>query len=253
MKVLLSPAKSLKEQCDFIPPSTSVPFFEKESTLLANKLKKLSVAKLGKMMHLSDELAELNHNRYQEWYFPEPNAGLLTAILAFSGEVYRGFNAAEMKGDKLVQCNETVRILSGLYGILKPLDLIFPYRLEMGTKWKIGVKHPNLYAYWGSKLTDFLASELSDGEEVVNLASHEYSKAIRFKELNRTVITPVFKEFKNGTFKVVMMYAKHARGRMARYIVEENIKNVELLKHYQLDGYAFDVNQSTENEWVFVR
>ena len=152
----------------------------------------------------------------------------------------------------MLEANETVRILSGLYGILKPLDVIYPYRLEMGTKWAITPKTPTLYKFWGAKIAAALNAEVGDGI-VVNLASTEYFKAVDQKVLKAKVITPTFKEFKNGDYKVIMVFAKRARGSMARYIVDHSIKDAEDLKAFNVDGYRYDENMSTEKEWVFTR
>ena len=148
---------------------------------------------------------------------------------------------------------DRLRILSGLYGILKPADLIFPYRLEMGTSLPVSTKEKNLYAFWKEKLTKQLNKELSTDEVIINLASAEYSKAIDFKKITNQVITPTFKEFKNGKFSTVMIFAKHARGRMSRYLIENDLKDLEELKLYSIDNYEFSATQSTDNEWVFVR
>jgi cytoplasmic iron level regulating protein YaaA (DUF328/UPF0246 family) len=169
--------------------------------------------------------------------------------------VYKGFDASSLSESQIQLAQEKIRILSGLYGILKPLDLIYPYRLEMGTKWDITPKIKNLYSFWGSKIIDFLNAEMKiNGEsEIINLASNEYFKSIDLKKNENKIITPVFKDFKNGEYKMIMMYAKHARGAMARYIITNEIKKSEELKLYSMDGYQFDANQSTENEFVFVR
>lgn len=254
MKVLLSPAKSIDTSSIPNIKDTSVASFLKESEQLVNKLKKFSVKKLEAIMHISRDLAELNKERYSNWTIPlEKTEMIVPAAFAFNGEVYRGLDIQSFSDEELVKAQSVIRILSGMYGVLKPLDLMYPYRLEMGTKWQITPKHKNLYQFWGSKLSKFLNAELEKDEVLVNLASSEYFKAIDRKTLKAKVITPVFKEFKNGEYKIVMMYAKHARGAMARYIVQNNITNVDELKLYTVDGYSFDVNQSTEEEWVFTR
>jgi len=254
MKVLLSPAKSIDTNSIPDIKGTTVGSFLKESEQLVNKLKKFSVKKLESTMHISRDLAELNKERYSSWTIPlERTEMTVPAAFAFNGEVYRGLEIQTFSDEELVKAQSVIRILSGMYGILKPLDLMYPYRLEMGTKWQITPKQKNLYQFWGSKLSKYLNSETEKDEMIVNLASSEYFKAIDRKTLKSKVVTPVFKEFKNGEYKIVMMYAKHARGAMARYIVQNNITNVEDLKLYAVDGYSFDVNQSTEEEWVFTR
>jgi cytoplasmic iron level regulating protein YaaA (DUF328/UPF0246 family) len=254
MKVIISPAKSIDTSNLIGLPELSVASFIKESNQLIGKLKKMSVKKLETMMHISKDLAELNHQRFNNWTEPlELSGDVAPSILAFNGEVYKGFDARSLTMEELAIAQNKIRILCGLYGILKPFDLLYPYRLEMGTKWEITPKQKNLYQFWGSKLSVFLNQEMEKDEVLVNLASTEYAKAIDRKTLKARVITPVFKEFKNGEYKIVMMYAKHARGAMARYIVKHNIEDPDQLKLYDVDGYQFDVNQSSENEWVFIR
>lgn len=254
MKVLLSPAKSIDIAAIPDVKDASVATFLKESEQLVNKLRKFSVKKLETMMHISRDLAELNKDRYANWLLPtERTETIVPAVYAFNGEVYRGLDIQSFSEDELVRAQSTIRIVSGLYGLLKPFDLMVPYRLEMGTKWQVTPKQKNLYQFWGAKLSKFLNAETEKDEMIVNLASSEYFKAIDRKTLKARVVTPVFKEFKNGEYKIVMMYAKHARGAMARYIVQHDIKEVEDLKHYTIDNYSFDVHQSTEEEWVFVR
>jgi cytoplasmic iron level regulating protein YaaA (DUF328/UPF0246 family) len=254
MKVLISPAKTidikeLDKSVDY-----SVANFLLESSQLVKKLKRFSVKKIEALMHVSTDLAQINYTRFQNWSEPILlNPAVSPAIFAFNGEVYKGFDAQSLSEEQLDSAQNKVRILSGLYGILKPLDLLYPYRLEMGTKWSITPNQKNLYQFWGKKLSLFLNKEMEKGEVIINLASNEYFKAIDQKQLKHAIITPVFKEFKNGEYKIVMMYAKHARGAMARYIVTNNIESAEELKLYNVDGYLFDVNQSTENEWVFTR
>jgi len=254
MKVIISPAKSIKTSPLKQTDNYTISNFQKETDVLVKKLKKMSSKKIAEMMHLSDDLAELNYNRYQNWVQPKSlSEEVFPAISAFNGEVYKGIDVSTLSSEELDRLQNTLYILSGLYGVLKPLDLIFPYRLEMGTKWEITPKTKNLYQFWGHKLTDFVNSELKEGEVLINLASSEYFKALPFSKLKSKVITPHFKDFKNGKLKIVMMYAKHQRGAMARYIVKNNITDPEELKLYNVDGYSFDVNNSTETDWVFIR
>jgi cytoplasmic iron level regulating protein YaaA (DUF328/UPF0246 family) len=254
MKILISPAKSLETKSPENVALQSVPVFLKESTQLIRKLQKLSVVKLEKMMHISTDIAKLNYDRFQLWEEPlTPLDSNMPAVFAFNGEVYKGLDVRSLTENEQIRLHDSLFILSGLYGILKPFDLFYPYRLEMGTRWEISAKQKNLYQFWGTKLASFLNQNMDSSEVLLNLASAEYFKAIDKKTLKAKVITPVFKEFKNGTFKVVMMYAKHARGAMARYCVVNNIQNPEELKLYTVDGYQFDANQSTADEWVFIR
>jgi cytoplasmic iron level regulating protein YaaA (DUF328/UPF0246 family) len=232
----------------------SIPQFLKETESLVVKMKKFSSKKIGTMMHLSKDLSDLNYNRYQNWESPVAvSDSVFPAISAFNGEVYKGFDVHSLSEGEINLAQDNLRILSGLYGILKPMDLIYPYRLEMGTKWQITPKTKNLYAFWGTKIANSLKQEMEKEEVLINLASTEYFKAVDLKVLNRRVITPHFKDFTNGQLKIVMMYAKHQRGAMARYIIKNKITNPEELKVYNVDGYSFDVNNSTENDWVFTR
>jgi len=256
MKILLSPAKSLDFTQTYEQPKATTPVFIENADYLAKKMQKLSSKKISKLMHVSTDLADLNYERYQNWEKPDHQTdNNLSCAFAFTGEVYKGLDAQTLTQKELDKAQNQIRILSGLYGLLKPLDLIYPYRLEMGTQFSVTPKTKNLYAYWGSKIADQLNKEMeASGEDtIINLASAEYFKAVDQKKLKAKVITPVFKEFKNGEFKIVMIFAKHARGAMARYIVKNNIKHAEELKVYNVDGYSLDINQSGENEWVFVR
>lgn len=254
MKVLISPAKSLDYSRTFEVPQHTTPQFLKETNELAIKLGKLSMKKLGELMHLSAQLTELNYERYRNWQSPEAiSANCQPAVNVFTGEVYKGLDVDSFSQEDYKQAQQSLRILSGLYGLLRPLDLMYPYRLEMGTKWEIDSKTKNLYSYWGDKITDALNSELSPDEVVINLASNEYFKAIRTKKLKARVITPVFKELKGDQFKVVMMYAKHARGAMARDIIQSGYTDPNDLKGYHIDGYSFNASLSNDDEWVFVR
>lgn len=253
LKIVISPAKSI----DYKPLSTegfSSAVFLKEAESLAKKMKKFKVKDLEKMMHISTDLAELNVNRFKNWETPKEKTEFnFQCIAGFNGEAFKGLDAWSMDERLLEKTNEQLRVLSGLYGLLKPLDLIYPYRLEMGTKWEISDKAKNLYAFWGTKIAKELNKELGKDDFLINLASTEYFKAVNPKILKARVITPVFKDFKNGEFKTIMMFAKHQRGAMSRFIIENDIKSIEELKLYNADGYSFDVNQSSVNEWVFVR
>lgn len=253
MKVLLSPAKNLDFTKSLKTDLSSTPVFLKEAQELMGKLKKLSPKKIQSMMHLSTDLAELNHTRFQNWTSDvELSAEHNHAIAVFNGEVYRGFDAMTLSKEELQRAQNNLRILSGLYGILKPLDVIAPYRLEMGTKWSVTPSKKNLYQFWGNKVTNQLKLELDDNI-IVNLASTEYAKVVQPKLIKGRIVTPIFKEFKNGEYKVIMIFAKRARGTMARYIIENDITNVEEIKYFNVDGYRFDENLSKGDEWVFTR
>ena len=177
----------------------------------------------------------------------------MQAINAFSGEVYRGLDYKSLNAREKEISNECVFILSGLYGLLKPSDMIFPYRLEMGTKFAPNATSKNLYFFWKQKVNHFLLDSLNKEEIILNLASQEYFKVIDTSIIKNRIISPVFKEYKNGKFTIVMMYAKHARGAMARYLIKNQLNNIDDLKSYSIDSYGFDARQSSKNEWVFVR
>jgi cytoplasmic iron level regulating protein YaaA (DUF328/UPF0246 family) len=254
MKIVISPAKSMNFDVDTSALEYSTIPFQKETEGLAKKMAKFSGKKLEKMMGISAQLGELNQSRYQNFHLTEtPTENVKQAGAIFTGEVYRGldFLSLDKKGVKLAQ--DKLRILSGLYGILKPLDLIHAYRLEMGTRWAVTPKTKNLYAFWGTKIADSLNTEMETGEVLINLASNEYFKAVDQKVFHGKVITPHFKENKNGVYKIVMMFAKNARGKMARFIIEKNITQEEEIKTYEVDGYVFNAEQSSETDWVFTR
>ena len=253
MKILISPAKSIDEKALKSSVST-IPIFQNEAQKIVKNLRKFKVEDLKDLMSISEDLAQLNFKRYKNWKkSTSENESLISAGFAFSGEVYRGLDLGSLSNEELENANKNLRILSGMYGILKPTDLIYPYRLEMGTRFSPIEEQKNLYEFWKDKIAKTLKKELEKEEVIVNLASHEYFKALDIQQIKNRIITPVFKEFKNGKFAIVMMYAKHARGAMARYLIQNQLANIEELKLYSVDGYTFDSNQSTENEWVFVR
>jgi uncharacterized protein len=252
MKLVLSPAKSLDFETELPIQKQSEAVFLEEAAQINKLLKKQSVKKLGELMSISPDLSELNYQRNQDWQLPFKAEGSRPAVYVFNGDVYRGLDAYSIDNNKIDTLQNKVRILSGLYGILKPLDLIMPYRLEMGTKFPVG-KSKDLYQFWKSKVTTFLNNEMTEGEVLLNLASNEYFKAVDKKQLKANVIDVDFKEFKNGAYKTISFFAKYARGLMARYIVEHQIENVEDLKTFNLDNYKFDANLSTNNKLVFTR
>lgn len=253
MKILISPAKSIDEKALKSSVST-IPIFQKEAQKIVKNLRNLKIDELKNLMSISEDLAKLNWKRYKNWKKSTSESDeLISAGFAFSGEVYRGLEIASLNSEELEFANQNLRILSGMYGILKPTDLIYPYRLEMGTRFSPIDEQKNLYEFWKDKIAKTLKKELEKEEVIVNLASYEYFKAVDIQQIKNRIITPVFKEFKNGKFSIVMIYAKHARGAMARYLIQNQFANIEELKLYSIDGYTFDANQSTENEWVFVR
>ncbi len=254
MKIIISPAKSIQIRPIETINQTTFPVFEKESLVLAKKMQKVSAKKLKAMMDISEDIALLNTERYANWDFSEGEATTKNpAIACFTGDVYRGLDADTLSDGGMNFAQANLRILSGMYGLLRPFDKIQPYRLEMGTRWDITPKTKNLYQFWGGKLAANLNSEMEEGEVLINLASSEYFKAVDLKTLKRRMITPVFKELKHGEYKIVMTYAKNARGRMTRYLLENQTSNPEDLKLFDWDNYRFHENLSSENEWVFTR
>lgn len=252
MKIVISPAKSLNFEEKAPTDEFSQPIFIKEAERLNKILKKKSARSLTKLMSISPNLGQLNYERNQNWEVPFDLENSKQAVYAFTGEVYRGLDATTVPMEGLNFMQENLRILSGQYGVLKPLDLMQAYRLEMGTKLKVGVK-PNLYKFWGTKITDQLNAEMNEGELFVNLASNEYFKVLQAKDLKVPVITPVFKDFKNGEYKVIMTFAKFARGLMVRYIIDHKVSTIEGLKGFDSNGYGFDANLSNSTELVFTR
>ena len=254
MLIVISPAKSL----DFdTPPVTSkytVPEFLEESEKLVGKLKKMSPGQLSKLMNVSKGLGELNFHRYHSWSLPFTPENAKQAVLAFNGDVYQGLQASSLSEEKLEQAQKKLRILSGLYGVLKPLDLIQPYRLEMGTKINY-YRSKDLYSFWNPAITQKIdeAVESSGSNILVNLASNEYFKSIDKKKLKADIITPEFKDLKNGTYKMISFYAKKARGLMTRFILENNIMDAENLQAFDLEGYVFNPRLSKPNKPVFTR
>ena len=252
MKIIISPAKSLDFESDAKTTVFTQASFLKESSLLNKKLKDLSKSKLSDLMKISPALADLNYNRNQNWHQPFSLENSKQAIYAFTGEVFKGIDVNSLAEEKIPLLQSRLRILSGLYGLLKPLDLIQPYRLEMGTKLNVGEVN-NLYKFWDSSLADSLNQEMSEGDLLINLASTEYFKAVPKKVLKNPMITPVFKEFKSGDYKIVMTYAKRARGLMVRYIIENNINTLEELKGFNTEGYLYTESLSSDSELVFTR
>jgi cytoplasmic iron level regulating protein YaaA (DUF328/UPF0246 family) len=252
MKIAISPAKSLDFETQVPSNLFTECIFLKESERLNKVLKKKSPKVLSKLMSISPNLGELNWQRNQDWSLPFNLNNAKQALFAFNGEVYNGLDAYSLTDEQITQIQKKLRILSGQYGILKPLDLMQPYRLEMGAKLKVASKE-NLYQFWGNKITDALNKELDKNEVFVNLASNEYFKVINTKLLKASVITPVFKDYKNGELKMISFFAKKARGLMVRYIIDNNIETVEGLKGFNSEGYAFDSNLSNNKELIFTR
>jgi len=254
MIVLLSPAKSLDYESPLLTKRSTQPRFIEQSAELVGQLRKLPVGEVGKLMSISDKLAQLNHDRFASWESEFTAKNSRPAILAFTGDVYQGMALDRWSAGDFATAQKRVRILSGLYGLLRPLDLMQPYRLEMGTKFaNKGGK--NLYEFWGEILTEMINADLkkSGSEIVVNLASKEYFSAVKPKALAGDLITPVFKDEKNGKYKIISFYAKKARGMMADFIVRENVTEAKALQKFKSAGYQFSKAESDEKTFVFLR
>ncbi len=253
MLILLSPSKTM----DFSKPAVidfTIPDFLDNSSLLIKTLRKLSKEDISSLMSLSANLTELNAERYKKFSTPFTQDNARPAAYAFQGDVYDGLQFDKLANDDVKYSQEHLRMLSGLYGVLRPLDLIQPYRLEMSTK-LANKRGKDLYSFWGDAITEKLNSELSahDNKTVFNLASNEYFKAVKPKKLNGEIITPVFKEYKNGEYKIVMLFAKRARGAMANFIIRNKIENAADLKDFSEGDYKYNAKMSGGGEMVFVR
>jgi cytoplasmic iron level regulating protein YaaA (DUF328/UPF0246 family) len=252
MKIVVSPAKSLNFESPLPIQNYTESLFLKDAETIQKTLKKKKPKQLMELMDISEKLADLNWERNQNWSLPFTPENARPAVFAFDGDVYTGLDAYTIPTDKFPILEDKLRILSGLYGVLKPLDLMQPYRLEMGTSLPIGTKK-NLYEFWKKKVTSSLNSELQKDELFINLASNEYFSAVDTKTLKVPVITPEFKDYKDGKLKMISFFAKKARGLMVRYIIDTNAETIEDLKQFNYDGYAFDANLSKGNTLVFTR
>ena len=259
MIVLLSPAKTLDFDAPAGTKTSTLPEFTKRSAKLMKTLRELSAKDLGELMKLSEKLSELNFDRNRAWKAKHDEKNSKQAVYAFQGDVYQGLSVDELNATEVRRCQKHVRILSGLYGMLRPLDLMQPYRLEMGTKLKTD-SGKDLYAYWGETIRDAISAELRamKSDLIVNLASNEYSKVAKLKSIEASVISPVFKDWKNGQYKLISFFAKRARGMMTRHLVTQktiNLKTINLktIQSFAMDGYKFDKKLSTETEPVFTR
>lgn len=254
MLIVISPAKTLDYET---PPKTKVftiPDYLKQSQQLINRLRNLSSLDISELMKVSTKIADLNFDRYESWKKPFTEKNAKQAILAFKGDVYTGLDAETFKADDFKFAQKHLRVLSGLYGLLRPLDLMQPYRLEMGTKLQTD-SGKNLYEFWGSDITEGLNAQLKKikSKTLINLASNEYFKSVKPKELNAEIITPAFKEFKNGEYKMIGIYAKKARGLLSRYIIQNKLNDPEDIKSFDEEGYRFNKTLSKGNNWVFTR
>lgn len=254
MIILVSPAKTLDFETPPLIDDNTQPLFLDDSQVLIDQLRKLPPAKVGKLMNISDKLAQLNSQRFKEWKQPLSPGDAKQSLFAFQGDVYTGLEADTMKKNDVKFAQKHLRILSGLYGVLRPLDLMLPYRLEMGTK-LVNKRGQNLYQFWGDSVTDVLNAELDNMKKpiVVNLASNEYFKVVNKHKLTTDIISPVFKDKKNGEFKLISFFAKKARGMMARYIIDNRILKPTDLQDFNTAGYKYNKKLSTDNEPVFTR
>lgn len=254
MLFVISPAKSLDFDSAALTDVFTQPQFLEDAKNLVGTMRQYSSEDIMNMMKVSENIADLNVERYQAWSIPFTEQNAKQAIYAFKGDVYTGIAVESAEQPQLDYLQEQVRILSGLYGVLKPLDLMQAYRLEMGTKVE-NSRGANLYAFWGDKITNFLNDELAAQPQpiLVNLASNEYYKSIKAKNINARIVTPVFKDLKNDQYKIISFYAKKARGLMIRYAADHQVSNVEALKDFDYGGYAYNEVLSSDNEWVFTR
>lgn len=254
MLTVISPAKTL----DFDTPGHEKIFSEPDmldqSQQLINELRKLAPHEISQLMKISDKLGLLNYERFQQWQRPFDQGNAKQAVLAFKGDVYTGLEAETFKTNDLKFAQKHLRILSGLYGLLRPMDLIQPYRLEMGTRFA-NTQGKDLYTFWGSLITDSINTCLKEtkSKTLVNLASQEYFKSVQEKKVNAEIITPVFKDFKNGQYKIISFFAKKARGMMSAYIIRNRITEKDGLKAFDTDGYKFNKAMSSNDQYVFTR
>ena len=254
MLMLISPAKTLDYETPATTASYSLPDYLDKSAELIAVVKKKSYRDLMKLMQTSQKIAELSVKRFSQWQLPFNPNNAKQAVLAFKGDVYTGLDATALAEDRLEYAQSHLRIISGLYGLLRPLDLMQPYRLEMGLRLKTN-KGRTLYQFWGEQITDALNSLLEKQDEpvLINLASNEYFKSIQKKNLEGRLITPEFKDWKNGKYKIIGFFAKKARGMMVRYAIDNNIQKAEELQNFDYDGYSFNHELRHAGKWVFCR
>lgn len=254
MLIVISPAKSLDYKTAPTTDKYTMPDMLNESEKLLTKLRKMTPAELSELMSISANLGQVNYERFQTWHQPFTPENAKQAVLAFSGDVFQGLEAPNFTEEQLLKLQDKLRILSGLYGVLRPLDLMQPYRLEMGTKMKYQ-RSADLYAFWKNKITPKVqeAIDASGSKVLVNLASNEYYKSIDTKKLDCEIVTPQFKDLKNGKYKMISFYAKRARGLMTRFIVENNIESIEDLQAFDSEGYIFNPRLSKPGNPVFTR
>ncbi|MEM9254423.1 MAG: peroxide stress protein YaaA [Pseudomonadota bacterium] len=254
MLTVISPAKTLDFDTPPVTKKTTQPEFLARSKSLVNDARKLSPDEIGKLMGVSESIAELNHARFMNWGTPFTLKNAKQSLLAFKGDVYTGLEADTLSTTELNYAQKHLRILSGLYGLLRPLDLMQPYRLEMGLKFKNSGGN-NLYEFWGDDICDALNAQFkaSGSRVLVNLASNEYFKSVKPRQLDAEVITPVFKDLRGGKYRVISFFAKKARGQMARFIIDRRLNEPDELKKFRKDGYRYNKSESTARKLVFTR
>ncbi len=253
MLMVVSPAKTLDYESPLATERYTQPDYLDDACELIDQFKELEPHQISNLMSISDKLGQLNADRFRNWHTPFSPANARQAVLAFKGDVYTGLEAETFSDQDFEFAQQHLRILSGLYGLLRPLDLMQPYRLEMGTRFE-NRRGKDLYAFWGSKITDELNRLLaSDDGVLVNLASNEYFRSVRKKDLNARLVTPQFKDWKNGQYKMISFYAKKARGLMCRYAIQNGITQADDLKGFDLEGYRFSAEDSDRDNWVFLR
>ncbi len=254
MLIVISPAKTLDFESTMPTDDFTIPGQLDQSQLLINRLKDLSSLDLSELMHISTKIADLNFERNHEWHTPFTPQNARQALFAFKGDVYTGLDAYSLNTQNIAFAQKHLRMLSGLYGLLKPLDLMQAYRLEMGSRLS-NVRGKNLYEFWGERITQVINEQLkqNNSKTLLNLASNEYFKSVKTKKVNADIITPAFKDYKNGDYKMIGFYAKKARGLMSRYIIDNEITDVEKIKKFNCEGYQFHPAFSEGNTWVFTR
>lgn len=254
MLIVISPAKTLDYDT---PPKTktfTIPDYLDDSQILIERARQYSALDIAELMQVSMKIAELNFDRFEQWHTPFTPENAKQAVLAFKGDVYTGLDAETFSAADFKFAQSHLRILSGLYGLLRPLDLMQPYRLEMGRKVD-SERGKNLYEFWGSKITEGINRQLKKLKTpyLINLASNEYFKSVKPKQLDGEIITPEFKDWKNGQYKMMGVYAKKARGQLSRFVIQNKLTDPEAMKAFNVDGYAFNEKMSSGNKWVFTR
>ncbi len=253
MKIVISPAKSINMEKNIPTKKKSIPFFLDDAIFINSNLKKKTPQDLSSLMNISSKLSDLNWRRNQDFKIPFNENNARPAIYAFDGDVYSGIDSYSLNKNKIDILQERLFIISGLYGLLKPLDLIQPYRLEMGTKFEFN-SYKNLYEFWKEKITEKIVIECKPDELLINLASNEYFSAINLGKIKSEIITPKFLDFKNGKLKIISFYAKKARGLMVRFLIDKNITELEGILKFNLEGYSYSESETNNlNQPVFVR